>query len=181
MEILVATDFSESAVTALHTAVRYARPFGARIHLLHVWAPGEVEVTKLLADAAAQAGSDVPVAVAATGGDPAHEVLRYAARHQIALIVVGTHGRTGVSRVLLGSVAERVTRGATCPVLVVPPMAEASSRPADVIADDEASSAARLCLVCAKPTIDLICEPCRTRIRGEALEHKQGEERGGRR
>jgi universal stress protein A len=181
MEILVATDFSESAVTALRAAVRYARPFGARIHLLHVFAPGEVEVTKLLADAAAQAGSDVPVTVAATGGDPAHEVLRYATRHRIDLIVVGTHGRTGVSRVLLGSVAERVTRGAACPVLVVPPVAEASSRPADVIAGEEAPAAARLCLVCAKPTIDLICEPCRTRIRGEALEHKQREERGGRR
>ncbi len=65
-------------------------------------------------------GPDVPVTVAGTGGDPAEEILGYAQRHPIDLIVVGTQGRTGVSRVLLGSVAERVVRGARCPVLVVP-------------------------------------------------------------
>jgi len=100
---------------------------------------------------------------------------------------MGTHGRTGVSRVLLGSVAERVVRGARCPVLVVPTprhtAAAVPSAPSGVTADDEEAqqaAAARPCLVCATPTRDLICEPCRARIRGEALERKHREERAGR-
>jgi nucleotide-binding universal stress UspA family protein len=184
MVILVATDFSEGAEAAFRVAVEYARALHARLHLLHVYWSSEVDVTRLLADAAARAGPDVPVTVAGTGGDPAEEILRYTARHPIDLIVVGTHGRTGVSRVLLGSVAERVMRGARCPVLVVPaPAGLATPVPAGVtLAAEEAASPApaRPCLVCAKPTLDLICEPCRARIRGEALEHKQREERAGR-
>jgi nucleotide-binding universal stress UspA family protein len=183
-QILVATDFSDSAEAAFGVAVQYARALHAGLHLLHVFAAAEVEVTRLLADAAAQAGPDVPVTVAGTGGDPAEEILRYATRHPIDLIVVGTHGRTGVSRFLLGSVAERVMRGARCPVLVVPAPAEvATPAPSGVTpaAEREESPApARPCLVCAKPTLDLICEPCRARIRGEALQHKQREERAGR-
>jgi nucleotide-binding universal stress UspA family protein len=183
-QILVATDFSDSAEAALGVAVRYARELHARLHLLHVFWEGEVEVTQLLADAAAQAGPDVPVIVSGAGGDPAEEILRYATRHPIDLIVVGTHGRTGVSRALLGSVAERVMRGARCPVLVVPaPAGPATPVPSGLrpAVEETASSApARLCVVCAKPSGDLICEPCRARIRGEALEHKRHEERPGR-
>ncbi|HEY8504976.1 MAG TPA: universal stress protein, partial [Gemmataceae bacterium] len=52
-------------------------------------------------------------------GDPATEINRYAAEASIDLIVVGTHGRTGAERLLMGSVAERVLRGAPCSVLVV--------------------------------------------------------------
>lgn len=181
-QILVATDFSDNAEAALGVAVRYARELHARLHLLHVFWGGEVEVTQLLADAVAQAGPDVPVTVAGTGGDPAEEILRYATRHPIDLIVVGTHGRTGMSRVLLGSVAERVMRGARCPVLVVPAPAglTAASGVAPAAEETVSPAPARRCLVCAKPTLDLICEPCRARIRGEALEHKQREERAGR-
>lgn len=75
-----------------------------------MFAPGELNVTELLADAAASVAPGVAVTVAATGGDPAQEILRYAAQHRIDLIVLGTHGRTGMSRLLLGSVAERVLR-----------------------------------------------------------------------
>lgn len=188
-QILVATDFSDSADAALGVAAQYARALHARLHLLHIFTAEELEVTRLLADAAAEAGPDVPVTVAGTGGDPAEEILRYARRQPIDLIVVGTHGRTGVSRVLLGSVAERVVRGARCPVLVVPAprqnAAPALSAPATsgVALDHEEAeqpAPARPCLVCATPTHDLICEPCRARIRGEALERKQREERAGR-
>jgi K+-sensing histidine kinase KdpD len=122
--------------------------------------------------------------VAGTGGDPAEEILRYAGRQPIDLIVVGTHGRTGVSRVLLGSVAERVARGARCPVLVVPaPPRSAAPAPSAAALDDEEAeqpAPARPCLVCATPTHDLICGPCRAHIRGEALERKRREERAGR-
>jgi nucleotide-binding universal stress UspA family protein len=177
-EILVATDFSDEAEAALRHAVEYARRFGARLHLLHVFSPGEVEVTRLLADAAALAAPDVPVIVSSTGGDPAEEILRYAQRHPIDLIIMGSHGRSGFSRLLLGSIAERVLREATRPVLTVPSRALAaapgSAKPA-VEAVPE-----RTCLVCATPTRELICAPCRARIRGEALDRKQREERAGR-
>jgi nucleotide-binding universal stress UspA family protein len=119
-EILAATDFSDSAEAALHVAAGLARELHARLHVLHVFTAGEKDTTQLLADAAAEAGPDVPVTVAGIGGDPADEILRYASRHPIDLIVVGTQARTGVSRVLVGSVADRVVRGARCPVLVVP-------------------------------------------------------------
>ena len=187
--VLVATDFSDSAEAALAVAVQYARVLHARLHLLHIFSAEEIDVTRLLAEAAAKAGPDVPVPVAGTSGDPAEEILRYATRHPIDLIVVGTHGRTGVSRVLLGSVAERVVRGARCPVLVVPAPrpsaapAPSAPAPSGVALDDEEAeqtTPVRSCLVCATPTHDLICEPCRARIRGEALARKQPEERAGR-
>ena len=82
-----------------------------------------------------------------------------------------------MSRALLGSVAERVIRTAPCPVLAVPlgtsqsPHAEASLA---------APPSLSRCLVCTAPSPDLICEPCRARIRGEVLRRKQDEERGGR-
>jgi len=184
-QILVATDFSDGAETAFDVAVQYARALHARLHLFHVFWAGEVEVTQLLADAAARAGPDVSVTVAGAGGDPAEQILLYATGHSIDLIVVGTHGRTGASRVLLGSVAERVVRGARCPVLVVPASAGrvTIAAPGMTTATEEThgTTPERPCLVCANPSRDLICEPCRARIRGEALEHKQREERAGRR
>lgn len=181
-QILAATDFSDSSGAALGVAAGYARALHARLHILHVFSSSEVAVTRLLADAAAAVGPDVPVTVSGAGGDPAEEILRYAARHPVDLIVVGTHGHTGVSRMLIGSVAERVVRGARCPVLVVPPPPVPIASAAAVTAGDETveSAPARPCLVCARATRDLICEPCRARIRGEALEHKHREERAGR-
>jgi nucleotide-binding universal stress UspA family protein len=53
-------------------------------------------------------------------GDPAVELMRYAAAQHVQLIIIGTHGRRGVTRFLMGSVAERVLREAPCAVLVVP-------------------------------------------------------------
>jgi nucleotide-binding universal stress UspA family protein len=184
-EILVATDFSEIGAAALGVGAQYARALHARLHLVHV-STEDADAARLLADAAGEVGADVPVVVARTGGDPAEAILRYGTQHRIDLIVVGTHGRTGVSRVLLGSVAERVVRGARCPVLVVPaprPGATpepAASMPVGVAQEAGPPAPARPCLVCATPSHDLICEPCRARIRGEALEHKRSEERPGR-
>jgi universal stress protein A len=175
--ILVATDFSDEAQGAVRVAIEYARHLGAHLDMLHVDSTGEVDITRLLADTAAPARPDVPLTLASAGGDPARQILRYAAVHPIDLIVVGTHGRTGVSRLLLGSVAERVLRGARCPVLAVP------ARPESPVAVEDAAevaTTARPCLVCAKPSADLVCEPCRARIRGEALDRKHREERAGR-
>jgi nucleotide-binding universal stress UspA family protein len=52
-------------------------------------------------------------------GDPAREIVCYSRDHGIDLVVMGTHGRTGLERMLMGSVAEKVLRGASCSVLVV--------------------------------------------------------------
>ena len=74
------------------------------------------EVTNLADDAAAALPRVLDPVVA---GDPAGEIVRYAADAGIDVIVMGTHGRTGVDRLLLGSVAEKVMRDAPCSVLVV--------------------------------------------------------------
>lgn len=181
--VLAATDFSDGAEAALALAVRYAAAAHAGLHVLHVFAQGEINVTQLLSDAVASVAPGVAVTVAATGGDPAEEILRYAAQHPIDLIVLSTHGRTGMSRLLLGSVAERVLRGARCPVLVVPGASvqttAAVSAPETTAASPDAPATPR-CLVCRAPTQEVICAPCRARIRGEALEHKWREERAGR-
>lgn len=177
-QILAATDFSDNAEEALRFAVRMARALGARLHVFHVLSPVEKDVTRLLADAVATAGPVVSV-VGTAAGDPAEEILRYAGAHAIDLIVVGTHGRTGLSRLLLGNVADRVLRGARCPVVVVPGTAADAARTATGTDVGQASSPRR-CLVCGSLTPELICEPCRARIRGEALEHKYREERPGR-
>ena len=176
-QILVASDFSDGAEAALAVAAHYARALRARIHVFHVSDAAGTDVMRPLADVTAVAGRDVPITFSGSTGDPAERILKYAAVHSIDLIVVGTHGRTGVSRILLGSVAERVIRGSRRPVLVVPtPRGEAGRIPSSVgVDDDEASRSAaeRSCLMCATSTADLICEPCRTRVRAEALEPKQ--------
>lgn len=110
---------------------------------------------------------------------PADRILSYAQRERVDLIVVGTHGHTGVTRVLLGSVAERVARTSTCPVLTVP-QAFAEAAPARSEAVTLPPRPER-CLVCAGPSKDLICQACRERIRGEAMEHKLSEMRAGKR
>jgi len=93
--------------------------------------------------------------------------------------VVGTHGRTGFSRALLGSVAESVVRLAPCLVLSVPAaLFEKAAVPADV---EAVPSTSRPCLVCGRTSAELVCETCRTRIRAEALHRKQAAERPGHR
>jgi universal stress protein A len=176
-EVLVATDFSENADAAVCVARDYAERFGARLHLLHVLGTGERGATQRLAQLSEGLGPTVAAVVAAPAGDPARELTRVAREHDIDLIVVGTHGRTGMSRALLGSVAERVVRTASCPVLSVPVRA---SQPPHAEAPIEAPVAATFCVVCRAPSADLICEPCRARIRGEALRRKQQDERAGR-
>jgi nucleotide-binding universal stress UspA family protein len=175
-EVLVATDFSEIAEEAVRAARQHAERFGARLHLLHVLETAEGDAGERLARLGQGPGATIPVLVRAPAGDPAHEIARYAREHGVDLIVIGTHGRTGVSRALLGSVAERVIRTAPCPVLAVPPGAGRAPR-AEVPPLPPALSR---CLVCREPSADLICGSCRARIRGEALRRKHEEERSGR-
>jgi nucleotide-binding universal stress UspA family protein len=172
-EILLATDFSEIAETAAVVARQQAVRWGARVHVLHVTDPGDTGGDRLgrIAAGLAPIATMVRTMVA---HDPARAIVAYASSHAIDLIVIGTHGRSGFSQVLLGSVAERVVRTAPCPVLTVP--VPVQKRPVAVAT----APAPRGCLVCSGPTDDLVCARCRARIRGEALERKQKDERVGR-
>jgi nucleotide-binding universal stress UspA family protein len=175
--LLLPTDFSDTSRAAARIARTYAAALAANVHVLHVAESGEHATTAVLGPEAEGFGPRIGVTTAVRFGDPAPAIVEYARTQGIDLIVMGTHGRTGVSRALLGSVTERVMRSAPCPVLAVPGVLP----PARVEAAREPESAPlRRCLVCGASSDDLICTACRARIRGEALERKQREERAGR-
>jgi nucleotide-binding universal stress UspA family protein len=121
-KICVPTDFSETSDRAVTYAAALARGFGASLYLIHVLQDHSRYHTarSALARVAATRGNDVScIATEVRMGDPA-EGIRDAARHYGAdLIVMATHGRTGLSHVISGSVTEDVIRTACCPVLVL--------------------------------------------------------------
>ena len=137
--VCCAVDFSEPSRLALEEAVDLCRRSGAELTIVHVRTPPPPTAVALLAspgEAARAVAEEVELAIAAWGvsaegklerpvatavlvGSAAGEIVRYARRHPIDLLVVATQGRTGLGRLLLGSVAERVVREAPCPVLVV--------------------------------------------------------------
>jgi nucleotide-binding universal stress UspA family protein len=141
-KILVPVDFSEHSERALRTAVMLARSYDARLTLLHVYEPialavpqgyellGEAQLQRLFDElqrsltqqkdlALAEGGPGLPVETQLLHGFAAGEVCSLAEKAGFDLIVMGTHGRRGLSHALLGSVAERVVRMAPCPVLTV--------------------------------------------------------------
>jgi nucleotide-binding universal stress UspA family protein len=147
--ILVPTDFSAPSDAALEYARAVARRFGASLHLLHVaqdpyravysaevYVP-EVEGLRetILSDAigrldhrlAPQDVSQLHATTDAVIGTPAWSIVEYAGTQDIDLIVMGTHGRGGMSHLLMGSVAEHVVRTAPCPVLTVRHPAKAAT------------------------------------------------------
>lgn len=132
-KILFATDFSPASEAALEHAGAIARDSGATLLIVHVEeipalypggemvflqpdAPNAV-VRRMLDDVPAPAG--VRCERLLTMGVPAEDIVKLADEHRADLIVIGTHGRTGLARVLMGSVAELVMRRAHCPVLTV--------------------------------------------------------------
>jgi nucleotide-binding universal stress UspA family protein len=124
--IIHPTDFSDRSESALSLAWSLARDHGALLILLHVIVPTEdswfqqdaAEVREKL-NQMPMPGAEVRVDRRLIEGIPASEILRVAAETNADLIVLGTHGRTGVARALLGSVAEQVVRRASCPVLTL--------------------------------------------------------------
>ncbi len=150
--ILHPTDLSDSAEQALHLAHSLARDHGARLILLNVVSPpiptSEVyipdgELPALVARQCrhlAEIASlirDVPVETHVVQGQPAAAITSVADKCQADLIVMGTHGRRGLSRMVLGSVAELVMREAHCPVLTVKP-GRAERVPVDEVAGEVA-------------------------------------------
>lgn len=135
---LVPIDFSEYANQALDYAITLAGKLGARLTLLHVIQPlplGGVDMGVTLPaayfqDLEAEIRRDMEAAlervttaglegdIAIVHGVPFHEIIETAKTQQVDLIIMGTHGRTGLQHVFLGSVAEKVVRLAPCPVLV---------------------------------------------------------------
>lgn len=136
--ILAATDFSHDANHAVTVAAELARGLSAKLTLLHVvqtpsyaflggdaYVPSPDVIADILAEAqrwlaaAKDRLGDLDVDTVCLEGDPATAILGWADEHAPGMIVVGTHGRRGVRRLLLGSVAEHVVRGAPCPVTTV--------------------------------------------------------------
>ena len=131
--ILVATDFGPASSAALTYGRALATSFGARLYLLHVaenffLRPSVADPYVLKATVARQLEQCLTAddranrearAVLEVSDDPAETITDYARNTPVDLIVMGTHGRTGVSHLLMGSVAERVVRTAPCPVLTV--------------------------------------------------------------
>ncbi|MCC6750389.1 MAG: universal stress protein [Deltaproteobacteria bacterium] len=144
--ILVPVDFSLCSWSALQHAAALARKLAAEVDILHiletphyivpevmVFPPGEApqtlaeytrtqvskEMDRFLQDAPNV--GDVPIRVLIERGDPLRKIIELAENNGYDLIVMGTHGRRGLTHLLLGSVAERVVQRSRCPVLTVHP------------------------------------------------------------
>ncbi len=124
-KILYPTDFSSYSNQAYFHAVGLAETYRASLTVVYVVTPGSPEATKGRTfwhgqlEQVRPANPGIAVHHVLLEGDPAGEIARYAADAGIDVIVIGTHGRTGVDRLVMGSVAERVMREAPCSVLVV--------------------------------------------------------------
>jgi nucleotide-binding universal stress UspA family protein len=139
--ILVPVDFSDCSLAGLRYAVKFATEVGARLIVLHVTDLGPVMMTTACGDydspayleAARRRSGDrmqaflkrvnfdgVPVDTVAVAGYCPAAIYEAAAKRGVDLIMIATHGRTGLRHALLGSVAEGTVRHAGCPVLVVP-------------------------------------------------------------
>jgi nucleotide-binding universal stress UspA family protein len=141
--VLVAADFEDTSRSALEYGRNVARAFGAKLHVVHVvprvvpmsateFEPNNLEDLQASVVEGAARQLDLlltetdrvhlrvkPMVLVST--TPADAIVDYARETHVDIIVVGTHGRGGISHLLMGSVAEHVVRHAPCPVLVVRP------------------------------------------------------------
>lgn len=138
--ILVPIDFSDYSKNALQYAIPFAQQFRASVHLLYVVEPtiypadfsfgqvgfpnveeelrkrGSDELDALLRDVIA---GRIRATKTIRTGRPFYEINQFAKEMNVDLIIIATHGHTGIEHILFGSTAEKVVRGAPCPVLVV--------------------------------------------------------------
>lgn len=152
--ILVPIDFSPSARAALEYAGYLAGRLGAAVEVLHVFEPpgyvgpdtlalvpitaGQHDFAQTRAEVERQVqqflaqtpGLPATRAVRIESGEPSDTILRVAGEGGADLLVMGTHGRTGLSRLLIGSVAEAVLRRAACPVLTLRVPSKGAREPA---------------------------------------------------
>ncbi len=139
-KILFPTDFTEGSKNALPYAVDMAKTYGAKLYLMHViydiaTASGlhvpHASVDQMYSELQETAKKELErfglrdreglkdVEFSINRGVPYEEILKFAKDNNIDLIVIGTHGRKGLDRVLFGSTAERVVRNSSCPVMTV--------------------------------------------------------------
>jgi len=137
-DILVPVDGSDCSFAALERAEDLAATYGATLHVVSVadvrttfgdsptdFDPGQVvdfarkRAQMAVDDAVDRVGGDLEVREEVVAGIPAEDIVEYANAEGIDMIVMGTHGRSGLNRVLLGSVTERVVRTSPVPVLTV--------------------------------------------------------------
>ena len=143
-KILAPIDFSEHSMNAMRSAMELAKDLGAEVHLVHVIAPHNhfiplplatnVEQSRELAREAAmleqaeeelahfkkdEFGDSKKVTTFAVIGHPVQKLVDYAKEQSIDLIVMATHGRSGIEHVLLGGTTERLVRSSPCSVLVI--------------------------------------------------------------
>jgi nucleotide-binding universal stress UspA family protein len=141
-KILFCTDFSENSSPARSKAVEFAKAFGAELFIVHVVNSrllgypsfeNKLPVDLALLERNIQEGAQEELESAAAEcrkkvssvktllltGSPAEEIVRFADDHSVDVIVMGTHGWTGIRHLILGSTAENVVRSARCPVLTV--------------------------------------------------------------
>lgn len=151
---LVPIDYSDGSLAALRLAGRVAAGLGTSLEIVHVWTapyfgpgygledafPGGIPHPATLFDKAREGAveelrafavkaalpPEVPLSLRVLSGEPAHEIVDLSLELSPEVVIIGTHGRTGLKRWLIGSVAERVVQHARCPVLTVPPGTPAS-------------------------------------------------------
>jgi nucleotide-binding universal stress UspA family protein len=141
-KICCPVDFSDASRAAMEVSADLAKRFGATLTLLHAYpVPGftfpdgsVVASARMLQELADQSAKHLgewrrdaegmgakDVGTVTSVGEPAGEIVSWAKENGVDLLVLGTHGRTGLEHALMGSVAERVVRKARCPVLTVHP------------------------------------------------------------
>ena len=143
-KILAPIDFSPHSMDAMRAAMELAKDVGAEVHLVHVIAPHHIFIPLPLATSGEQSrelareaamleqaeeelahlkkdefGDSNKVFTFAAVGHPVQKLVDYAKEQAIDLIVMATHGRSGVEHMLLGGTTEKVVRGAPCSVLVI--------------------------------------------------------------
>lgn len=150
-KICCAVDFSETSLEALRAAIDLALRFRADLILFHAYqVPGYTlpegiafarpSIVQQHTDAVMQRMYELKAKVESDGlrdvrvatalGEPSWEIVRFAGESAVDLIVLGTHGRTGITHALMGSTAEKVVRRAPCPVLTIHlPEAREARRP----------------------------------------------------
>ena len=141
-KILCPTDFSEPSLLAMSAAVELAESSGAELFFIHAVSPlpasphpgamhgfdtaaflrkmltyGRESIERLIRE---KVPDKVPAQSVVLAGNPSDEIIRAAEEHGVDLIVIATHGLTGWRRFVFGSVAERVVRLSSCPVLTIP-------------------------------------------------------------
>jgi len=209
MKILLAIDGSKFSQAAVQQLIAQASPPEAEVRLLHVielW-PVHIhnptwdfrqekreEAEQLLARTAQQLRAvGFNVTTVAKEGDPRVDVIDVAAEWHADLIMLGSHGRKGLKRFLVGSVSEAVALHAPCSVLIVRIPAETPTRAlptekgkrneapesrAETLMATKPKRGSRVCNVCGKPSDSNICDTCADRIRAEAVARKKREDKG---